>query len=87
MILNRAAAGSNKEVSVPMYFVGFSLVPTKRAQENGETEKILVAPTAVVAKDRATAVAVVAARNGVQMSSESNVGELQTYLLEVPTSA
>lgn len=48
---------------MPLFEVAFTLVPSIKAQEAGAEEKIVLGPTAVCAKDSASAIAVVAGGN------------------------
>lgn len=49
---------------MPLFEVAFTLVPSIKAQEAGQEEQIVLGPTAVCAKDMASAIAVVAGGNG-----------------------
>lgn len=57
---------------MPLFEVAFTLVPNIKAQESGSEETLLVPPTAVMAKDTAAAIAVVAGQNAAKLATSDN---------------
>lgn len=69
---------------MPLFEVVLTLVPNIKAQESGAEETLLVAPTAVCAKDGASAIAIVSSQNANKIRI-SDISTLRTHVRQFPT--
>lgn len=65
-----------------LFMVGFTLVPNIKAQEAGEEETLLVAPTPVCAKSGPAAVALVASQHADKITA-SDGATLVTHIFQI----
>jgi hypothetical protein len=68
---------------MPLFEVAFTLVPSIKAQESGAEETLLVPPTAVCAKDNASAIAILAGRTGEKMNTTDG-STLKAHVRQFP---